>query len=111
MTVAGAIWLPSVMGGPASMFAPLVILYVCIGLLLALVGGGLIWRIELARGIANVLCWVQICLSAISIVFGIFGTPFSGADGLIGVLFSMLDFAVAMFMVYLLGETDRPARS
>lgn len=74
-----------------------------------LVGLGLILRVELARGIVNALCFLQILQG----VFGLLGSfiftfvvPLFGA---IAMIFSFVQIALAILMIFLIGETESRA--
>jgi hypothetical protein len=74
----------------------------------ALVGLGLILRVEQARGIVNVLCFLQI----LNGVFGLLGgfvmsfAPIIGIFGAIAMIVSALDIVFAILMIFVIGETE-----
>lgn len=82
------------------------ILTLLIGGATALVGLGLLLRVEAVRGIVNVLCFIQILDGAMSLVIGVFMTGILGVWGAIGMIFSALQIALACLMIFLIGETD-----
>ena len=81
-----------------------------IGGVTAIVGLGLIFKVEAARGIVNIISWLQI-LSGI-FTFGI-GFLMSSALGSIGALIMILavvNVVLAGLMIFLIGETDSGMR-
>lgn len=70
------------------------------GLLAALIGLGLLLRVEFVRGIVNVLCGLQILFGALGVL-----DSFLGGDPL-GLILSFVQIATAGFMIYLIGETE-----
>jgi hypothetical protein len=80
-----------------------------IGALTALVGLGLILRVELARGIVNVLCFLQILDGAFGLL-GSFLMSFAfGLLGAIAMIMSILQIALAVLMIFVIGETESRA--
>lgn len=75
----------------------------------SLVGLGLMFRVELARGIVNFLCGLQIIFGLFGLAGSVMGTLFSGALGLVFVFIQIIQIAAAAFMIYVIGETDRVA--
>ena len=71
-----------------------------------LVGIGLLLRLELIRGITNIICFLGILSGLRFIAAGVFGTLFS-SWGLLVALYGIIKVAIYGFMVYLIGETDR----
>lgn len=80
-----------------------------LGAVTALVGVGLILRVDLARGIVNILCFLQILDGALSLIIGLFLTAALGFWGAIGMIFSAIRIAVAVLMIFLIGETESHA--
>jgi hypothetical protein len=74
----------------------------------ALVGIGLLLRLEIVRGITNVICFLGILSGLRFIAFGLEGTLFS-SWGLLVVVYGIIKVATYAFMIYLIGETDRYA--
>lgn len=84
--------------------SPVVVIVGAIG---AGLGLGLLFRVELVRGIANILSWIKILGGIFGILNGLmFGAFFSGLLGLILILFSVLDIVTGGLMVYLIAETE-----
>lgn len=73
------------------------------GLFTVLIGLGLLLRIEIVRGIVNVLCALQIIGGAI----GVLGAFLRGAP--LELVLSFVQIGTAGFMIYLIGETDTSA--
>lgn len=72
----------------------------------AIVGLGLLARLEIIRGITNVICFLGI-LSGIRFAVVGLGITFVSAWGLLMVIYGIIKIAVYAFMIYLIGETDR----
>jgi hypothetical protein len=94
------------MAGGASMFAGIPIIGMVIGIVYALTGLGLVFRVEIARGIVNVICWITIVLAGISVAFSLLGGLIFGPGAILMALRSIFDIALAAFQIYLIGETD-----
>ena len=77
-----------------------------IGIFGIIVGFGLICKIELVRGIANVLSFVKIAGGALSIATGLIAMGTMGWIGLVFLAFGVMDVVTGGLMVYLIGETD-----
>lgn len=76
-----------------------------VGGLTALIGLGLLAKVEFVRGLVNIACFLQI----LSGILGVITTFFMGSLGGLGILLVLLDFlqiAFAVLMIYLIGETD-----
>ena len=80
------------------------------GLLTAVAGIGLLLRLEIARGMVNIVCVAQILLfgwsPATTLFAGVVGAPFS----LVRVAANIVMVAAAIFMVFLIGATDAGRR-
>lgn len=72
----------------------------------ALVGIGLIFRVELARGIVNILCFLQILFGAMWLLAGFFMTPVMGVMGGMLMIFAAIQIALAGVMIFVIGETE-----
>lgn len=79
-----------------------------IGVVSALVGLGLLLRIEAARGIVNVLCFLQILDGLLALVFLLF-SGIGGLWGAVSLIFTFIRIGFAGLMIYLIGETDSRA--
>ena len=77
-----------------------------VGVITLLVGVGLVFKVELARGIVNVLCFLQILSGAFSIVMGFFFAPIMGLWGIIWMILSFVQIGTAGLMIFLIGETE-----
>jgi|SRR5579862_5239143 len=73
----------------------------------ALLGIGLAMRIELARGIVNFICGLRILFGVLDLAGALMGTLFLGPLGFILVILSIVNIVTAIFMIYLIGETDK----
>ncbi len=69
----------------------------------ALIGIGLLARIELVRGITNVICFLSILGGLLSL-----GMSFleGGWSGTLGMLMALVQIGMAGFMIFLIGETE-----
>ncbi len=85
------------------------VIIVVIGGLTALVGLGLILRIDAVRGIVNVLCALNILFGAIGLITAFFMTGVFGIWAAIGMIRNAIQIAMAGLMIYLIGETDTHA--
>ena len=83
--------------------------FMIIGGVTALVGIGLLLRIDVVRGIVNVLCLLQILDGALGLIMAFFMTSVFGIWGAIGMIMSAIRIAQAGLMIYLIGETDTRA--
>jgi hypothetical protein len=91
---------------PGSLFG---IIAMLLNVVTALVGLGLILRVELARGIVNVLCFLQI-LEGIFGLLGSFAMTFVfGLFGAIAMIMSVIQIALAVVMIFVIGETESRA--
>ena len=77
-----------------------------IGGVTAIVGLGLLARIDLVRGIVNILCLVQIIDGALGIIIGFLAIAVSPLGGAFMMIMAALQIALACLMIYLIGETD-----
>ena len=79
---------------------------VVIGAVLMLIGVGLILRVELIRGIINVVCWLKIAVGIVGAILSLGIMALFGAIGILFLVLNLLDIATGGFMIYLVGETD-----
>lgn len=98
---------PEVAGG-GGFLASFGVLAIIIGGFLTLVGIGMVARVELARGAANIICWIQIAFAALGIFNSLMAIALLGPLGLLWMFLEVFDMASSIFLVYLIGETDRP---
>lgn len=82
---------------------------IAIAAVTALVGLGLLFRVELARGVVNFLCGLQIIFGLFGLAGAVLGTLFAGAMGVVLVIVQVIQIAAAALMIYVIGETDRVA--
>jgi hypothetical protein len=80
-----------------------------IGAVTALIGLGLILRIEAARGIVNVICFIQILSGVLDIAFFFFAAPALGLFGAVGFIFAFIRIGLAGLMIFVIGETESRA--
>lgn len=79
------------------------------GAITALVAIGLMARIELVRGIVNILSFLRILSGALGLWGALMGSLFIGPLAILFAIFSAIDVASGLFMIYLIGETDKYA--
>jgi hypothetical protein len=72
----------------------------------ALVGVGLVFKVELARGIVNIACFLQILQGCLGLLFAFFSPFVTGLWGIVTVLMEFLNIGSAILMIYLIGETE-----
>ncbi|RYG34697.1 hypothetical protein EON81_14875 [bacterium] len=78
------------------------------GGLTILFGIGLLLRIEIVRGIMNFFCGLTILFGLLQIPGSLFGAVLSPL-GMLWAVMNILDIVTAVFMIFLIGETDKAA--
>jgi hypothetical protein len=80
--------------------------YVTIGfaVLMALLGLGLIFRVELARGVVNFVCGFRIIMDVVCVGFTLFSAMFGGP---LVIFYWAFDVACNGLMIYLIAETEQ----
>ena len=78
---------------------------VVMGAVSVFIGVGLLLRIELIRGIVNLLCGLKILFGILGLLASLALTSLLGIFGFVLVVMNMFDIATAGFMIYLIGET------
>lgn len=76
------------------------------GLFSAVIGFGLLLKIEAIRGVANVLCFLQIAGGLLGLWGGIMASAVLGPIGLLITIMNLLDIITGGLMIYVIGETD-----
>jgi hypothetical protein len=76
------------------------------GAITALIGLGLILQVDAARGIVNVLCFLQIFFGLLDLVFLFFSPFIGGVWGIISVILTFIQIGLAGLMIFLIGETE-----
>ncbi len=71
-----------------------------------LLGIGLVARVDLVRGIVNVICWISIVIGLLGLLGDFTVMLFFGPVGFLLVLFDIIRVAINASMVWLVGETD-----
>jgi hypothetical protein len=69
-------------------------------------GFGMLLKIELIRGIANILCWFQVAVGLYRMAFALILVTAVGAYALLALFMTVLQVAIAGFFIYLISETD-----
>ena len=86
------------------------IVFIIFGAIKTLLGLGLVFKINFARGVVNVVCVLQ----ALSGLWGIFISfvliPLIHAWALLSIIENIVSVGTALLMIYLIGETDRDMR-
>ena len=93
-------------GAEAAGMGPVQGVMIIVGVLTALIGLGLLFKVELARGIVNVFCWIRIALGVLSLPAVIGMVVVFGPLGVIMLISSVVDIVTSALMIYLIGETD-----
>jgi hypothetical protein len=94
------------LSGGAAMFASIPLVGAVIGAIFAMTGVGLVMRVELARGIVNILSWITIGLALMRIAGLLMAGFLMGPIVILMMVRSVFDGALAGFQIYLIGETD-----
>jgi ribosomal protein L40E len=81
-----------------------------VGFVTALVGLGLILKIELARGIVNVIAGLRILFGALSLFMTIPLIFIVGIFGFLAAIWTLIDIVLAVLIIYIIGETDSGTR-
>ncbi len=88
--------------------SPVGIILLLLTLFPLLVGVGLLCKVELARGYVNVICWLNILGGvlnlATSFILSLF--PMVGLWGILGMFFAVVNIALSILMIFVIGETD-----
>jgi len=92
-----------VFGKVSEMFSAI---YLVFGGITALIGLGLLLRVELIRGIVNIFCGIQIAFGFLGLITGVMAASVFGWVGFLIVVNSVIQIATSGFMIYLIGETD-----
>jgi hypothetical protein len=73
-----------------------------------LVGLGLIFKVELARGYVNIICWLNIFGGAFQLLGNLLLSfmPKVGIFGILGMIFTVINIALSVLMIFVIGETD-----
>lgn len=72
----------------------------------AVIGLGLLVKIEIIRGVVNVVCFLQIVNGLLGLWAGIMASAFLGPIGLFITIMNIVDIVTGALMIYILGETD-----
>lgn len=81
--------------------------FLAFGAVQVLCGLGLVFQMELARGVVNVVAGLTILRGLLGLVGSVVGAGIGGAEAIPGMVSSILDIALGGFLIYLIGETDR----
>jgi hypothetical protein len=76
-----------------------------------IIGLGMLMRLNIFRGIAHFLCWVNLLGGLCFIVGGLLGTMFFGPYAFISILYGIVDVVVAGLMIYVIAETESHFRA
>lgn len=74
-----------------------------------LLGLGLLFRIELIRGVVNFVCGLNIIFGLLGLVGILLGMVFSGFYGFLMMLYQVFNIALNALMIFLIGETETRA--
>jgi hypothetical protein len=107
MIASGFNLIPDVMAGPGAIFAGIVYVAIAVGLFFMALGLGLVLKWEWARGVVNIICWINIFFGILSF-FTLFGMAFVfGPIMIVGVILNVIDICISGGMVWLIGETEQ----
>ena len=76
------------------------------GVITLVISIGMIFRLEIVRGIVNFFCGIQLILGFLGLVMGVMASATFGLGGFMLVVNSVIQIATSGFMIYLIGETD-----
>ncbi len=76
------------------------------GVLNVVFGLGLMARVEIVRGITNVVCFINIVFGLFSLVGAFLASAIFGLLGAIEMVVCMVNIGAAVFLMFLIGETD-----
>jgi hypothetical protein len=79
---------------------------IIIGAITALIGIGLMAKVEIVRGIVNIFCWIRIATGLLSLPATIGLAVIFGPFGILLTIMSIFNIVSAGLMIYLIGETD-----
>jgi hypothetical protein len=79
---------------------------VIFGAAYALVGLGLLFHVEAARGVANFVAGLLILFGVIGLIASLLGAGLAGAAAVPFMIHNVLDIAIGGFLIYLIGETE-----
>ncbi len=94
-------------GHPGQVISPVTIVQIVLGALSAVLGIGLLLKIQSVRNVVNFLCGVKIILGVLRLLGSIMVAFVLGPLGILFMFLTVVDIASAAFMIYLIGETDR----
>lgn len=78
-----------------------------VGGVTALIGIGLLLRVEAARGVVNFLCFLQILGGLMTLAGFFFGGAALSLWAVVALLMAFVQIGTAGLMIFLIGETDR----
>lgn len=106
LTVLGTLLSIKLMAGGGGTFTGIPFIGVVLGAVYALTGLGLVFKVEIARGIVNILSWITIAFSLMAIAGLLMAGLFMGPIVILMMLRSIVEGGLAGFQIYLIGETD-----
>lgn len=102
----GALPKLAAMGSVGQAFSGMMAIATLIGAALVGLGVGLILKWEPARGVANVICFLNILGGLFNLVSAIFLSPLGGVSGIFNVFLAMFSIAWTGAQIWVIGETD-----
>ncbi len=85
---------------------PIQVVMMIIGVLTSAIGLGLLFKVEIVRGIVNIFCWIRIASGILAIPTTIGMTVVFGPLGIVMLVAAILDIVSSGLMIFLIGETD-----
>jgi len=107
VTLASAKILSQLLAGPGAFFSGIPAIGMIIGVIFTFTGVGLLLKVELARGIVNILSWLSIASALMTGAGLLFAGIIMGPKNIIPLMKALFDLIVAAFQIYLIAETDK----
>ncbi|HRJ26558.1 MAG TPA: hypothetical protein PLO61_03490 [Fimbriimonadaceae bacterium] len=99
------------MGGVGTAFVGISVAVAFIGIVTAAVGLGLIFRWELARGVANIISFLQLGNALFGLAGALLGSLGAGLYAVPFMILFLVNLIVAAAQIYVIGETDNYRKS
>ena len=77
-----------------------------VGAITALIGIGLVAKVDFVRGIVNIFCWIQIVSSVLGAASLLLAGLILGPFAILMAFWRLIDAVTAGLMIFLIGETD-----
>jgi len=107
VTLGSAKILSALASGPGAIFSGIPAIGIIIGLVYTLSGLGMVLKVEIARGVVNILSWITIGFALMRGAGLLLAGMFMGPAVLLMLLRAVFDGLLAGFQIYLIAETDK----